>query len=1593
MKVNYINNDKNINKNTFTVSGKVTNLALEPLPKQEVILVDIDLLSAAVYKTITKVSDFKKTKIEVLGKTNTNANGAYIISFERKDFASQERGLPDVVAFVVYEDAIVGRSRLSTKNDWLSENVLQKLNVKLENTNFKNLTEYTIVMQAIMPLVKGAKLDLYQLHGSTDQTQFLAQEAEQDLIHVSLLVEAAKRVTEYPNDSLSHELFYGIGRQNIALNWLVLYKKSDKELRTAIIKSVKEKIIKDYDEKLINTFLLLLHKLAVAYTLKYKSNNQTASLEILLSAALPEKVQQQAFVNAYRNFKSQIAANEIIDYKKFWREYLPAVKEFKGKPELITSLLFTQQLSIISGNHQPLMEALQVTGKLSSVNQLIALGDNEWKEIIKKSGVPEFIKGENEGERIAAYANQMQTFLNAAYPTQKIALMLKNKELPIENVNVSEKITDFIRQNPKFDIGTTPIHEYVDEIKSIAKEHYPEVKKELNRMQRVFQVSPKPEVMGILMEKNLNSAYTISSIPKKSFIKMYGEALGSNLMTETVYQRAEHVSTLAAERAIKMYDLSHLAAPAFAYSKSDREEVLAILQNQVSKRHNPNYSEIFGNPDMCECDHCRSLFSPAAYFVDLLRFLWRGDKNDDRTPVVIDGITVRFPDGKSPLDKFSERRPDLLHLPLTCENTNTIIPYIDLVNEVMEYYTYHNALSSGAVYNTGSTTADELRANPQNFDLRAYHVLKNAVYPFSLPYHQPLDVIRTYSDHLRIERYEVMIAMQKKLPSEPEIVTATKAIEAEALRVSEEEYVILTKKKFDASSDTKQLQQYFGFPFSSSPNPELDPIVLTNLEKVAGTGVTDGIHEFLRRSGLKYTELVDLIKTKFINPHQGILEYLEGLFVNSTMGASAIYIKLQEIKEGTPDSTFIATLPVEVQPTFVAFIQEHFDNFKSVITLYQANSICNLDTTYLRTVANIYAGTATSGIPTDTWSKIHRFIRLWRKLRWTMHEVDLMLAALGESDITDACITKLSYVALLNKQLKLPINKLATLWGSIDTHGDKSLYKTLFLNKAVQRIDQVFEADAFGDYLKGSAILQDHIPATLASFRISEDDLIAILGVAKVTTRIVSEVPAVELTIPNLSAIYRFVILSKALKLKVPECCLLAKLFNTTSSTIADFVFENPTSTFNFYELAASVKKSGFKSELLQYIFNGTLPAASTLNLSNDKLAQATIDIKKAFEEIAQRYPTPGSLSPEILSNLLLLKQKLHEDVIIQHIALLTDLSETVTQELIKEEVGTIIGSVESEGFTIDETAKKYHRAAKFISGLILTDKEVKHFISYKSDFDNIDFKSITPLHWKRINDYVQLRNAVPQSQALLIDVFAAANIVPAPSIDMLTNQLHLATAWDLNTISYLVNSHFILPTDKFKNEIEFLKIYAAVSLVIKTGLSAETLAKWADTVTDFDSLNDTADLVRRAVKAKYEVEDWLKLAGNLSDKIRENQKQALISHLLTKEEIIEQRITDADGLFEYFLIDVQMGACMDTSRIVQANAAVQLFVTRCLLNLESDRSTGAEKGVAPDAIDKDRWAWMKNYRVWEVNRKIFLYPENWLEPNGVMTAAHSLKS
>ncbi len=1934
---------------SFVVTGTVYDRTGDTVKSQKLIALDVDLRGAAVYRTVESINDVQKHGgFEFLSQGYANFNGYYHFEFYGFQFEEAERLKADVIVYALDQNGeIIGRSRLINSDDYSNTGEAGDLDVLI--TKVEERTEYEILTGKLLPFLKENKVELIELADSNEQVAFTSGELDENQIKIQTIVDAESlRLGRKENDgenenfscpNLSNELLYGIGRQDIALDWLVLFKKTDGELKNAIEESVKDKIIKEHDEQIIAGFLKLIHQCATKYTLRHKDENQPVSLEKMLSAALPEKEQQTAFVNAYRNFKSENRDGEQIDYKNFWTEYLPQADEFKDKPELISSLLLNQQLLIISGNHQPLIEELQVERKISTVTQLMDLEDDELKEIVKKTGVPEFITGENEEEKINSYANQIQTLLNAAYPTKKIALMVKKQELNVEDENARNGISNFLSKSEKFDFTSSRVSEFEDEIKVAAPDHIDSVKTELMRMQRVFQVSPTPAVMSVLLENKLDSAQAISSIPETSFGEMHADKLGGQKYALEVHQRAGFISTRAKEIFAKIRETALAESPAFAYSDCDREEVIELLKNEI-----PNYSELFGSPDMCECEHCRSVYSASAYFVELLRFLSKSTKN--------------FVE-KSPLDIFAARRPDLSHLPLTCENTNTIIPYIDLVNEVMEYYTVHDKLDENAAFDTGDTTAQELRANPQNFEPEAYRILKNAVYPFSLPFHQPLDVIRTYSDHLKIERYEIMKAMQKDLSPE-----AFKAIESEALRISEEEYRVLTLQNFNGGDDLdelntaepkpkRQLQQYYGFPYANPEDVlELDPVKV-NMEKVAGIGVKDGIHEFLRRAGVKYTDLVELVKTRFINPHQNILEYLEQLFVKSKLD---VYSKLQQINAGTLDPSDDSDLMLVLEnrnippADFAEWVRKNFENFNSIITLYQPQSACDLDTTSLKTLRNIYADSTSSGITNETWSKIHRFIRLWRKLGWTIHEVDLMLSALGENDISDTTISKLSNVVLLNKHLKLPINQLATFWGSIDSYGDKSLYKKLFLNKAVQRIDEAFKPDEFENYLSDSdEVLENHIPAILAAFRMSEADLTAIIETANINTA------TDKLNIYNLSVIYRYTILSKALKLKVPDLCLFKKLFDSQpfsilSATSGEPVFEDisPSDTFDFYILAASIKQSGFKADVLQYIFNGTLPAKTKLGIDKEKTKQTVRDIRQDFLAIERSYPSnltpltteilrdnlsltfkadvvnhligiiksqqsftvvtdsglpvaipdslaskfsyksldgkltvkgimsekerddlkllesvndnfksaidslyvlsnavnadsplysskatanldideiPESLSPKFtytkasgrltykgimsdvekdelkalsadenfrdavdaiyrmpedfisdnfsgvfanavldtaLVNLInrpiepeeqqtpedklkfvydnylpLLKEKLREDTIVKHLASLIGLSREATLILVKDEVPTLIESIALEGFSAEyfsnptltappaitltdskidfdwqlntpdsavpadfpadnfsvrwqsylvapssgeytliveikepdeafnlylddalilvkargdaqtsweftdqlnasrmhklvleytesvenagiklswktatsgveiipstssfpavvidsftEIAEKLHRAYKFITGFKLTETEVNHFVNYSADFADIDFTEISATNWQRINDYVRLRNAVPQSQALLTDVFVAANIAePVPTVENLTGILHLATGWNVNTLTDLITSHFELSVDDFKNEIALKRIYDAVSFVLKIGLSVQNLAQWATTNTDFDELNSTADLVKNAVKAKYEEDDWLKLAGDLSDKIRENQKQALINYLLTKQEFIDSGITDADGLFEYFLIDVQMGACMDTSRIVQANAAVQMFINRCFLNLESDKrpksdsdSTKVEKGISPDSIDRKQWEWMKNYRVWEVNRKIFLYPENWLEP------------
>src|SRR5689334_17353283 len=76
----------------------------------------------------------------------------------------------------------------------------------------------------------------------------------------------------------------------------------------------------------------------------------------------------------------------------------------------------------------------------------------------------------------------------------------------------------------------------------------------------------------------------------------------------------------------------------------------------------PSYQELFGEFTVQNDDESRSVYSPAAYLADLLELI--GDSFED-----------------SPL---RERRPDLAGIALDGEHSYTELPYLDIVNEVLE---------------------------------------------------------------------------------------------------------------------------------------------------------------------------------------------------------------------------------------------------------------------------------------------------------------------------------------------------------------------------------------------------------------------------------------------------------------------------------------------------------------------------------------------------------------------------------------------------------------------------------------------------------------------------------------------------------------------------------------------------------------------------------------------------------------------------------------------------------------------------------------------------------------------------------------------
>lgn len=170
-------------------------------------------------------------------------------------------------------------------------------------------------------------------------------------------------------------------------------------------------------------------------------------------------------------------------------------------------------------------------------------------------------------------------------------------------------------------------------------------------------------------------------------------------------------------------------------------------------------------------------------------------------------------------------------------------------------------------------------------------------------------------------------------------------------------------------------------------------------------------------------------------------------------------------------------------------------------------------------------------------------------------------------------------------------------------------------------------------------------------------------------------------------------------------------------------------------------------------------------------------------------------------------------------------------------------------------------------------------------------------------------------------------------------------------------------------DEETWLRVRRCIDAATATGASVAACAAWAqETVTQGDARN-----ARQAARARQSAESWQEVVAPISGSLRERRREALVGELVARPPQAAP-VRDANDLFAWFLIDVEMAPCMTTSRLKQAISSVQLFAQRCLLNLEPDVPMGNDPAWA-------QWNWMKTYRVWEAARKILLWPENWAQP------------
>jgi hypothetical protein len=1150
-----------------------------------------------------------------LGEITTDVNGYYAIAY------SLNRGTANLEVRVL--DAHGKEVVLSdTRHDAEANEVL---NLVAPNTLRPPGPEYQRLSGDIAKELGSLQLGSAKEDEDQKDLTLISTQTGWDARLVALAAAASQLAAE---SGISAEILYGLFRAGLSPDKNQLARTKIEEVEDALKSAIQANVIK-LDEHGVASTKSAFQKFATSTLHAASANGTVSTFSELLSHSGLTAAEQVAFEQVYFGHGS--------DPERLW-EKVEALGISKQK---IDTLRLQGKLYYLTLNNAPLVAYLQK--EVGTLANLPTLANRDlylpqpWKEQLTKLAgnnekalaalIPSTYGADTIKERLEAYANDLARRVRTGYSTYVIARMLETQEIHLgdKQKGLQPAIPAFLRKAAAlgFELGRTPVGAFVCKHKTsllvgMKPEESNNVLQLVKRLHRLYQITPSDESLKALLESGLTSAHDVARIPYQAFTARYGRRFPSLHEAELVYRKAQQVKGTVLGHVSMAKSVAN--SPGFFATSSPPAQRQASQANMLE--HFPNMESLFGSLDFCECSDCRSVLSPAAYLVDLLQFLdphpadwesflehWKTQHNNTPYPFQDQsqwksstGQHAKKPKkagekgGKTPYEVLIERRPDIPHLPLTCENTNVVMPYIDIVNEILEYFVAHDALAADAGHDTGKSTSPELLAEPHNILPHAYDKIRHAKWPMTLPFDLWLETVRRFVHHFDVDLAEILEIFR---PSDDLFAPASNRkryyraeIFAESLGLSPSEYSIFT--------DPATLNDWFAlYGFSNASDAKA---ALTSAKTLA------------QSLSLSYKELIAVVNTWFVNPDLHALVVLEKMQLELEEVLHYKNSDGQTTPTSCPDGSSNsladeqAAFEKHLSDTTASFEVFNFDakawldktwqsgDFKRALVLTNTGDACDFGKTVLSYV---------EGAPPDpaVFLRLHLFVRLWKKLGWTIEELDRALQVaipknylpLTLANIGAAFQTALLYLAhfktleeglAAGKDRRL---KLLVLWANLPTTGKNSLYSQLFLRNSSLKNDRNYQKtfdDPLGNYLSQPGVmLNDHLIAVQAALNLTASDIECILLDAG------QDVSTAALSLDNISLLYRYGLLAKALRMPVEDLVSLKALSGLNpfqpispdhvTALADDYPFSQ---TMRFVEVARIVGDSGFHVEDLNYL-------------------------------------------------------------------------------------------------------------------------------------------------------------------------------------------------------------------------------------------------------------------------------------------------------------------------------------------------------------------------------------------------------------------------